>query len=75
MANSGPHTNGSQFFITFTETPHLNNKHTVFGKLVGGEDVLLRMERTNVRPGSDRPTKDIIITGVNMWVKMRLAVV
>ncbi|TXT08649.1 hypothetical protein VHUM_02777 [Vanrija humicola] len=66
MANSGPHTNGSQFFITFTETPHLNNKHTVFGKLVGGEDVLLRMERTNVRPGSDRPTKDIVITGVNI---------
>ncbi|KAL7423807.1 cyclophilin peptidyl-prolyl cis-trans isomerase Cyp8 [Cryptotrichosporon argae] len=66
MANSGPSTNSSQFFITFTETPHLNNKHTVFGKLVGGEDVLDKIERVTVRPGSDRPTRDIVITGVQV---------
>lgn len=66
MANSGPRTNTSQFFITFRETPHLNDKHTVFGKLVGGEDVLNRIERIPVRPGGDRPTKEIVITGVQM---------
>ncbi|GMK57825.1 hypothetical protein CspeluHIS016_0406590 [Cutaneotrichosporon spelunceum] len=66
MANSGPNTNGSQFFVTFRETPHLNNKHTVFGKLVGGEDVLNALERIPVRPGGDTPTKTIKITGVQV---------
>lgn len=66
MANSGPRTNGSQFFITFRETPHLNGKHTVFGKLVGGEDTLNRIERLAVRPGGDRPVKDVVITGVQI---------
>ncbi|WVQ69216.1 peptidyl-prolyl cis-trans isomerase-like 2 [Kwoniella botswanensis] len=66
MANSGPRTNSSQFFITFRETPHLNGKHTVFGKLVGGEDVLDKIERVAVRPGGDRPVKDIVILGVNV---------
>nr|ODN74249.1 peptidyl-prolyl cis-trans isomerase-like 2 [Cryptococcus depauperatus CBS 7841] len=66
MANSGPRTNGSQFFLTFRETPHLNGKHTVFGKLVGGEEVLDKIEKVPVRPGSDRPVKDIVILGVNV---------
>ncbi|WVQ98025.1 peptidyl-prolyl cis-trans isomerase-like 2 [Kwoniella sp. CBS 9459] len=66
MANSGPRSNTSQFFITFRETPHLNGKHTVFGKLVGGEDVLDKIERVPVRPGGDRPAKDIVILGVNV---------
>ncbi|WVF69841.1 peptidyl-prolyl cis-trans isomerase-like 2 [Kwoniella sp. CBS 6097] len=66
MANSGPRSNTSQFFITFRETAHLNGKHTVFGKLVGGEDVLDKIERVPVRPGGDRPAKDIVILGVNV---------
>lgn len=67
MANQGPRTNTSQFFITFRPCPHLDGKHTVFGKLVGGEDVLDRIERMPVRPGaSERPVKDITITSVQI---------
>lgn len=74
MANSGPRTNTSQFFITFAETPHLNGKHTVFGKLVGGEDTLDRIEKVHVRPGSEnRPVKDITIQTVQVYVLRPMA--
>ncbi|KAG9037972.1 Peptidyl-prolyl cis-trans isomerase cyp8 [Tulasnella sp. JGI-2019a] len=67
MANKGASTNGSQFFLTFKPTPHLDGKHTVFGKLVGGEDVLSAMEVAPVKPGTDKPVKPIKITEVVIY--------
>jgi peptidyl-prolyl cis-trans isomerase-like protein 2 len=54
MANSGPHTNGSQFFILYKSANHLNFKHTVFGVVVGGLTTLAAMEKVPV-DDSDRP--------------------
>jgi len=67
MANKGASTNGSQFFVTFKATPHLNGKHTVFGKLVGGEDVLTAIEAVPVKPGTDKPAKPIKITEIVIY--------
>ncbi|OVA11855.1 Cyclophilin-like peptidyl-prolyl cis-trans isomerase domain [Macleaya cordata] len=67
MANSGPHTNGSQFFILYKSANHLNYKHTVFGGVVGGLTTLAVMEKVQV-DDNDRPLEEIKITSVTVFV-------
>ena len=61
MANSGPTTNGSQFFITLAPTPWLNGKHTIFGEVIKGQDVVRKMEKVSVSRGSNKPLFDQVI--------------
>ena len=59
MANAGPGTNGSPFFVTTVETPHLDDKHVVFGEVVSGKGVIRKIEM--VKTAADKPVEPVVI--------------
>ena len=67
MANAGPNTDGSQFFLTFTATPHLDGKHTVFGKVSSGLDVLKALEKSGSQSG--RTSEKLEITKATIAIE------
>jgi cyclophilin family peptidyl-prolyl cis-trans isomerase len=68
MANAGANTDGSQFFLTFRDTPHLNGRHTVFGRISDGVDVLKKLEKLG-SPGRGAPREEIHIKTATIVVE------
>ena len=66
MANAGPNTNGSQFFITQVATPHLDGRHSVFGRIVSGQETLETIAGTPTGP-MDRPLEEVVLERVEIY--------